>query len=58
MRMEDELPRMILDAVCREASRRPAAWRNLATRTANEIASTVSSREFESGLKIDMTKGE
>ena len=58
MRMDDELPRMILDAICREASRKPNAWRNLAMRTANEIASTVSSREFESGLKIDMTKGE
>jgi len=58
MRMDDELPRMILDAICREASRKPSAWRNLATRTANEIASAVSSREFESGLKIDMAKGE
>lgn len=58
MRMEDELPRMILDAICRETSRRPKAWRNLATRTAIEIASAVSSREFECGLKIDMRKGE
>ena len=58
MRMDDELPRMILDAICREASRKPAAWRNLATRAANEIASQVSAREFECGLKIDMKKGE
>jgi len=54
MRMEDELPRMILDAICREVSRKQSAWRGLALRTANEIASQVSSREFETGLKINM----
>ena len=58
MRMDDELPRMILDAICREASRKPAAWWNLATRAANEIACAVSSREFECGLKIEMRKKE
>ncbi len=57
MGMEDELLRLVLDAVCRVASR-DRSWRNLTFRAANEIAGQVAEREFETGLKIDMTKGE
>ncbi len=57
MGMEDELLRLVLDAICCEASR-DRTWRNLTFRAANEIAGQVAAREFETGLKIDMTKGE
>ncbi len=58
MRMEEELLRLVLDAICREASRKQSACCNMAMRAANEIASQISSREFETGLNIDMTKGD
>jgi len=56
--MDEDLTRMIVDAMCREVSRSAALWSSFARRTANEIADAVSAKEFDAGIKIDMTKGE
>ncbi len=56
--MDEELIRMIVDAMCRDVSRSASAWSCFARRTANEIADAVSAKEFDAGIKIDMTKGE
>jgi len=52
--MDEELTRMIVDAMCREVSRSAGAWSAFARRTANEIASAVSAKEFDAGIKINM----
>jgi hypothetical protein len=56
--MDEELTRMMVDAMCRDVSRSASAWSGFARRTANVIADAVSAKEFDAGIKIDMTKGE
>ncbi len=56
--MDEGLIRMIVDAMCRDVSRSASAWSGFARRTANEIADAVSAKEFDAGIKVDMTKGE
>ena len=58
MWMEDELHQIILDAICCAAVSPWTLAAGYTANTAERIASAVSSREFESGLKIDMRKGE
>ena len=54
----DELHQIILDAICCAAVSPWTLAAGYTANTAERIASAVSSREFESGLKIDMRKGE
>ena len=49
--MNDDLARMIVDAVCREVSRSAGTWQTFARRTADEIASAVSARDSQAGIK-------
>ena len=56
--MDEDLTRMIVDAMCRDVSRSAAAWSAFARRTANEIADAVSAKEFDAGIIVDKTKGE
>ena len=49
--MNDDLARMIIDAVCREVSRSAGTWQTFARRTADEIASAVSARDSQAGIK-------
>ena len=49
--MNDDLARMIVDAVCREMSRSAGTWQTFARRTADEIASAVSARDSQAGIK-------
>jgi len=57
LKMGDELHRIILDALCCAACGPVAPWETYAAKAAEQIADAVSTREFETGLKIDMTKG-
>ena len=49
--MNDDLARMIVDAVCREVSRSAGNWQSFARRAADEIASAVSARDSQAGIK-------